>query len=58
MEERDRSRWMTFEVELRDEAAFLRLIERLPDAEPHETDAYGCVERRRSTSMWLVRVAQ
>ena len=33
VEERDGSRWMDFEVGGRDEATFLRLLERLPDAE-------------------------
>ena len=41
VEERDGSRWMDFEVGGRDEATFLRLLERLPDAERCETDAYG-----------------
>ena len=41
VEERDGSRWMDFEVGGRDEATFLRLLERLPDAERYETDAYG-----------------
>ena len=41
VEERDGSRWMDFEVGGRDESTFLRLLERLPDAECYETDAYG-----------------
>ena len=41
VEERDGSRWIDFEVGGRDEATFLRLPERLPDAERYETDAYG-----------------
>ena len=32
---------MVFEVGGRDEATFMRLLERLPDAECHETDAYA-----------------
>ena len=32
---------MDFEVYGRDEATFLRLLERLPDAERYEADAYG-----------------
>ena len=41
VEERDGSRWIDFEVGGMDESAFLRLPERLPDAERYETDAYG-----------------
>ena len=41
MEERDGNRWIDFEVGRRNEATFLRLLERLPDAERYETDAYG-----------------
>ena len=41
VEERDGSRWMDFETGGRDESTFLRLLERLPDAERYETDAYG-----------------
>ncbi len=41
VEERDGSRWMDFEVGGRNESTFLRLLERLPDAERYETDAYG-----------------
>ena len=41
MEERDRSRWIDFEVGSRDDATFMRLLERLPDAERYETDSYG-----------------
>ena len=40
-EERDGGRWMDFEVGCRDEATFMRLLERLPDAERYETDGYG-----------------
>ena len=39
VEERDGSRWMDFEVGGGDESTFLRLLERLPDAERCETDA-------------------
>ena len=47
-----RNRWIDFEVSGRDEATFLRLLERLQDAECYETDAYGvCVGRCRSISM-------
>ena len=41
VEERDGGRWMDFEVGDRDEATFTRLLDRLPDAERYETDAYG-----------------
>ena len=41
VEERDGSRWMDIEAGGRDESTFLRLLERLPDAERYETDAYG-----------------
>ena len=41
MEERDGSMWMDFEAGGRDESTFLRLLERLSDAERYETDAYG-----------------
>ena len=41
VEERDGSRWMDFEAGGRDEATLMRLLERLPDAERYETDAYG-----------------
>ena len=41
VEERAGSRWMDFEVGGRYEATFIRLLERLPDAERCETDAYG-----------------
>ena len=41
VEERDGSRWMDFEVGGCDEAALLRLLERLPNTERYETDAYG-----------------
>ena len=40
-----RARWeqvdRLFEMGGRDEATFLRLLDRLPDAERYETDAYG-----------------
>ena len=52
LEERDGSRWMDFEVGGRDEATFLRLLERPPDAERYESDAYYGV-LCQSTSMWL-----
>ena len=53
VEERDGSRWIDFEVGGRDEATFMRLLERLPDAERYETDAYGVYGGRcRSISMW------
>ena len=39
--ERDGVRWIDFEVGGRDEAAPLRLLDRLPDAARSETDAYG-----------------
>ena len=45
VEERDGSRWMDFEAGGRDEFTFLRLLERLPDAERYETDAYGVYGR-------------
>ena len=41
VEERDGSGWMDFEAGGRDECAFMRLLDRLPDAERYETDAYG-----------------
>ena len=41
VEEHDGVRLMDFEVGGRDERAFMRLLERLPDAERYETDAYG-----------------
>ena len=41
VEERDGSWWIDFEVVGMDGATFLRLLERLPDAERYETDAYG-----------------
>ena len=41
VEERDGSRWIDFEVGDRSEATFLRLLDRLPDSECYETDAYG-----------------
>lgn len=42
VEERGRSRWMGFEVVGRDEAALLRLLERLPDAgDARVMDAVG-----------------
>ena len=45
VKERDGSKWMDFEMSGRDEAALLRLLERLPEAERHETDAYGVYGR-------------
>ena len=48
VEERDGGRWMDFEVGVRDEAALLRLLERLRDAERYETDGYSVYE-------WLPR---
>ncbi len=50
---RDDSRWMDFEMSGRDEAALLRLLERLPNAERYEPDAYGVYGRCRPTSMRL-----
>ena len=44
VEERDGSRWMDFEIGGRDEAALLRLLERLRDAERYETDGYSVYE--------------
>ena len=41
VEERDGGRWMNFEAGCRDEGTFMRLLDRLPDAERYETDAYG-----------------
>ena len=41
IEERDGIGWMDFEVGGRDEAALLRLLERLPDAESCSSNAYG-----------------
>ena len=40
IQERDVSRWIDFEVGDRDEAALMRLLERLPDAERYESDDY------------------
>ena len=40
-QERDGRRWMDFEAGGRDESTLMRLLERLPDAERYETDAYG-----------------
>ena len=37
VEERDVSKWMDFEVGGMDECTFMRLLERLPDAERYET---------------------
>ena len=50
VEERDGSRWMDFEAGGRDEATFLRLLERLPATRPTPTE---CMGHCRSTSMWL-----
>ena len=58
VEERDGSMWIDFEVGDRDEASFLRLLERLPDAQRYETDAYGVYGRCRSISMWLGSTAR
>ena len=41
VEERDGSGWMDFEVGCRDEATFMRLLGRLPDAASYSSDAYG-----------------
>jgi len=41
VEEADGSRWVDFEVGDRSEATFLRLYERLPEAERYYSDAYG-----------------
>ena len=41
VEERDGSKWIGIDVGGRDESTFLRLLERLTDAERYETDAYG-----------------
>ena len=40
VEEADGGRWVDFEVGDRSEATFLRLCERLPEAERYRTDAY------------------
>ena len=40
VEEADGQRWVDFEVGDRSEAAFLRLYNRLPEAERYRTDAY------------------
>ena len=45
-------RWMEFEVGGGDEATFMRLLERLPDAARYETDAYRVYGRYQSTNMW------
>ena len=50
VEEVDRSRWVDFEVGKRDEATFLRLYERLLEAERYRSDAYrvyGWLPRNR-----------
>ena len=41
--ERDGLRWPTYEVGGRDDSAFSRLLEQLPDATGYETDAYLAV---------------
>ena len=41
VEERDGFRWRIYEVGGRDESAFSRLLEQLPDADRYATDAYG-----------------
>ena len=41
VEERNGSKWMDFEIGGREESTFLPLLDRLPDAERYETDAYG-----------------
>ncbi len=48
VEERDGIRWRMYEVGDRDLSAFSRLLDRLPDADRYETDAYGVYE-------WLPR---
>ena len=58
IEERNGGGWMDFEVRRIDEAALLRLYERLPDAERYESDGYRVYEWLRITSMWQGRVAQ
>ena len=50
VEERNGFRWVDFEVGGRDEATFLRLFERLPDAQVYRSDAYrvyGWLPRNR-----------
>ena len=50
VEEVDGSRWMDYEVGKRSEATFLRLYERLPEAERYRSDAYrvyGWLPRNR-----------
>ena len=44
VEEVDGSRWVDFEVGARSEDTFLRLYERLPEAERYRTDAYKVYE--------------
>ena len=44
VEEVDGSRWVDFEVGDRSEATFLKLYERLPDAECYRSDAYRVYE--------------
>lgn len=41
VEEEDGSRWVDYEIGGRDEATFLRLYGRLPEAESYRSDAYG-----------------
>ena len=41
VEQVDGSRWMDYEVGKRDEATFLRLYERLPDAKRYRSDDYN-----------------
>ena len=44
IEEEDGSRWVDFQVGDRDEATFLRLYERLPEAKVYRSDAYRVYE--------------
>ncbi len=44
IEEEDGSRWVDFEVGGRDEATFLRLYDRLPEAKVYRSDAYRVYE--------------
>ena len=48
VEERGGVRWQMYEVGVRDESAFSRLLDRLPGADRYETDAYPVYE-------WLPR---
>ena len=41
VKEIDGIRWQMYEVGGRDESAFSRLLEQMPDADRYETDAYG-----------------